>query len=112
MSKKTPNPHKENILWIIVAILAGLITEGYIIVVSRTVPLGELIRNIFTYVNYFRIIFFEVLYLGILATIYICNRKGIKLLDFIYKYRYHIAGIILFICVIFQISGSSIGCWE
>jgi len=39
MSKKTPNPHKENILWIIIAIIAGIITEGYVVVVGRTVPL-------------------------------------------------------------------------
>ena len=30
----------------------------------------------------------------------------------IYKYRYYIAVIIFIICVIFEISGSSIGCWK
>lgn len=112
MSKKAPNPYKENILWIIIAIIAGVITEGYVIVVGRTVPLGELARNIFSYINYFRLVFFELIYLGALATVFVFNRKGIKILDFLYKYRYHLAGIILVLCIIFQISGSSIGCWE
>lgn len=112
MSKKTPNPHKENILWVIAAIIAGIATEGYIIVVGRTVPLGELIRNIFLYINIFRLIFLEIIYLGALATVYLFNRKEKNILDFTYKYRYHIAGIILVLCMIFQISGSSIGAWE
>lgn len=112
MSKKTPNPYRENILWIIVAIISGIITEGYVIVVGRTVPLGELARNIFFHINYLRIIFFEVLYLGSLATVYVFNRKGVNIVDFIYKYRYYIAGLILVLCLIFQISGSSIGAWE
>lgn len=56
--------------------------------------------------------FFEIIYIGALATIYICNRKNVKILDLIYKYRYYIAGAVLLLCMIFQISGSSIGCWE
>ena len=39
MNKRRPNPHKENILWIIVAIIVGIISEGYCVVVGRTVPL-------------------------------------------------------------------------
>lgn len=45
MKKKTPNPHRENILWIIIAIIAGVITEGYCIVVGRTVPLRRTIKK-------------------------------------------------------------------
>lgn len=39
MKKKTPNPQRENILWVILMIVAGIITEGYCLVVGRTVPL-------------------------------------------------------------------------
>ena len=35
-----------------------------------------------------------------------------KIYDFIYKYRYHIAGTIFIICVIFEYSGSSIGIYN
>lgn len=112
MKKKTPNPHRENYLWILGAIIAGFITEGIVMVLGRTVPLGEIVRNPLSYVSIARIIFFEIIYLGALASIYVCNRKGIKWLDKLYDYRYVIAGIILVICMIFQINGSSIGCWD
>lgn len=36
--KKTPNPHRENILWILFAIMAGFVTEGLVVVIGRTVP--------------------------------------------------------------------------
>lgn len=110
MKKKTPNPYKENILWVLFAIVAGFVTEMAVIVMGRTVPLGELARNIFSYISIKRIIFFEVIYLATLASIYVCNAKGIDWLDKIYKYRFHIAGVILIFCMIFQINGSSIGC--
>ena len=109
MKKKTPNPYKENFLWILIAIIAGFATEGLCLVMGRTVPLGELIRSVFSYISIGRIIFFEIVYLGALLIIYICNRKGINWLDKIYKFRYGIAAIILLICMIFQINGSSIG---
>lgn len=35
-----------------------------------------------------------------------------KIANFIYKYRYYIAIIVFILCVIFEISGSSIGCWN
>lgn len=35
-----------------------------------------------------------------------------KIGEFIYKYRYYIAIILFILCVIFEISGSSIGCWN
>jgi len=73
---------------------------------------GELVRNVFSYISIARIIFFEIIYLGSLLAIYICNRKGINWKDSIYKYRYIIAFIVLVICLIFQINGSSIGCWD
>lgn len=112
MKKKNPNPYFENILWILFAIIAGFVSESYCMVVGRDVGLGELVRNVFSYISIGRIVFFEVIYLGALAVIYISNRKGFKLLDFIYHKRYLIAGAILILCMIFQISGSSIGCWE
>lgn len=37
---------------------------------------------------------------------------GDKILNFIYKYRYFISAVILFICVLFEISGSSIAAWK
>lgn len=110
MKKKMPNPHKENFCYIIIAIIAGFITEAVVMVISRTVPLSVLMQNIFSYVNIFRLMFFEILYLGILAIIYISNRKGINIIDKCYNYRYLIAFIILVICVLFKLSGSSIGC--
>lgn len=109
-NKKTPNPYRENILWTLLAILAGFVTEGAVLVMGRTVPLGELVRNIFSYISVVRIIFFEIVYITTLAVIYICNRKGIDWLDKIYRFRYVIAGGILLVCMIFQINGSSIGC--
>lgn len=112
MKKKTHNPNRENFLWILIAIASGFITEGLCLVIGRTVPLGELIRNIFLYISIGRIIFFEITYLGVLLGIYICNRKGIDWLDKIYKFRYGIAVCILLICMIFQINGSSVGCWD
>lgn len=112
IKKKNPNPYFENILWILFAIIAGFISEGYCMVVGRDVGLGELVKNVFSYINIWRLIFFEVMYLVALATVYISNRKGFKLLDFIYNKRYFIALVILVLCMIFQISGSSIGCWE
>lgn len=39
MKKKTPNPHRENILWILIAIIAGFVTEGLVMIIGRTVPL-------------------------------------------------------------------------
>lgn len=112
MKKKKPNPYLENILWVLFVIFAGFVSEGYCMVVGRDVGLGELVRNIFSYIRIWRLVFFEVVYLGALGTVYISNRKGFKLLDFIYNKRYYIALCILILCVIFQISGSSIGCWE
>ena len=112
MKKKTPNPYLENILWIIFVIAAGFVTEIYCMVVGRDIGLGELAKNFFSYIKIGRLVFFEVVYIGALATIYVTNRKGFKLLDFIYNKRYLIAGLVLIICIIFQISGSSIGCWE
>lgn len=112
MKKRNPNPYMENILWIIFAVVAGFISEGYCMIVGRDVGLGELVRNVFSYISFGRLIFFEILYLGALSVIYISNRRGFKLLEFIDKKRYWVAGFILIICVIFQISGSSIGCWE
>ena len=88
MKKRTPNPYRENVLWILFAIFAGFITEAVIVVIGRTVPLGELVRNIFSYISIGRIIFFEILYLATLLGIYICNRKGIDWLDIIYRKRY------------------------
>ncbi len=38
--------------------------------------------------------------------------KLTKLGEIIYKYRYHIAITIFILCIIFEISGSSIGCWK
>lgn len=110
MEKKAPNPYRENLLWILFAIIAGFVTEAVVIVIGRTVPLSELVRNVLSYINIIRIIFFEVLYLGALAVIYTCNRKGIDWLDLIYRKRYLIAVVILILCMIFQINGSSIGC--
>lgn len=110
MKKRTPNPYRENVLWILFAIFAGFITEAVIVVIGRTVPLGELVRNIFSYISIGRIIFFEILYLATLLGIYICNRKGIDWLDIIYRKRYLIALSILAVCMIFQINGSSMGC--
>ena len=112
MKKKNPNPYFENILWIIFVIIAGFATEVYCMVAGRDIGLGELARNFFSYIKIGRLVFFEVVYLGSLATVYITNRKGFKLLDFIYNKRYWIALVALIICTIFQISGSSIGCWE
>ena len=112
MKKKIHNPYMENILWTIFVIVAGFVSEVYCMVAGRDVGLGELARNFFSYIKIGRLIFFEVVYLGALATVYITNRKGFKLLDFIYRKRYWIAAIILIICTVFQISGSSIGCWE
>lgn len=39
MNKKNPNPYRENILWILLAIVAGFVTEGAVIIMGRTVPL-------------------------------------------------------------------------
>lgn len=112
MKKRNPNPYFENILWVIFAVIAGFISEGYCMIVGREVGLGELVRNVFSYISIGRLIFFEVVYLGALAVVYISNRKGFDLLEFIYRKRYWISLAILVLCVIFQISGSSIGCWE
>lgn len=112
MRKKTPNPYLENILWTIFVIVAGFVSEVYCMVAGRDVGLGELARNFFSYIKIGRLIFFEIIYIGALLTVYITNRKGFKLLDFIYKKRYWLAATVLIICTIFQISGSSIGCWE
>ena len=112
MKKRKPNPYLENVLWVLFAIIAGFVSEGYCMVVGRDVGLGELVRNAFSYIRIWRLIFFEVIYLGALGVIYVSNRKGFKLLDFIYNKRYWIATCILVLCVVFQISGSSIGCWE
>ena len=112
MKKKTPNPYLENILWTIFVIVAGFVSEVYCMVAGRDVGLGELARNFFSYIKIGRLIFFEIIYIGALLTVYITNRKGFKLLDFIYRKRYWIAAIVLIICTVFQISGSSIGCWE
>lgn len=38
MSKKTPNPYRENVLWVLLAIIGGFVTEGAVIVMGRTVP--------------------------------------------------------------------------
>ena len=35
-----------------------------------------------------------------------------KVLDFLYKYRFIIMFVIFLLCIIFKVSGSSIGCWE
>ena len=112
MKKRNPNPYMENILWTIFVIVAGFVSEVYCMVAGRDVGLGELARNFFSYIKIGRLLFFEFIYIGSLVTVYITNRKGFKLLDFIYRKRYWIATIILILCTIFQISGSSIGCWE
>lgn len=39
MNKKTPNPYRENVLWVLLAFVAGFITEGAVIIMGRTVPL-------------------------------------------------------------------------
>ena len=112
MKNKKFNPYIENILWILFAIIAGFISEGYCMVAGRDIGLGELIRNVFSYIRVGRLVFFEIIYLGLLAIVYISNRKEFSLLDFIYNKRYLIAICTLVLCVFFQISGSSIGCWE
>lgn len=112
MKRIKQNPYFENILWTIFVIVAGFVSEVYCMVAGRDVGLGELARNFFSYIKIGRLIFFEIIYIGALLTVYITNRKGFKLLDFIYKKRYWFAATVLIICTIFQISGSSIGCWE
>lgn len=50
MSKRNPNPYRENILWVLLAIIAGLVTEGAVIVMGRTVPLRRISKKyIFLY---------------------------------------------------------------
>ena len=39
MNKRTPNPYKENILWVLFTIIAGFVTEMAVIIMRRTVPL-------------------------------------------------------------------------
>lgn len=112
MKKKNPNPYFENILWVLFVIIIGFLSEGYCIIVGRDVGIGELIKNIFSYIKILRLLFFEIINLVFLAIIYVSNRNGFKLLDFIYNKRYLIVFGVLILCVVFQISGSSIGCWE
>ncbi|MDO4730616.1 MAG: hypothetical protein Q4B14_00580, partial [Clostridia bacterium] len=38
--------------------------------------------------------------------------KDRKIYDFIYKYRYLLASLVLILCVFFKLSGSSVGCWN
>ena len=49
------------------------------------------------------------LLVSLIVFIYINKSKIIN--EYIYKYRWIIAVIVLFFCVIFKISGSSIGSW-
>lgn len=40
-------------------------------------------------------------------------RNGLRRIgEYIYKYRFALAGVIFLLCVIFELNGSSIGCWK
>ncbi len=39
MNKKTPNPYRENVLWVLLAIVGGFVTEMAVVIMGRTVPL-------------------------------------------------------------------------
>ncbi|MBO7611846.1 MAG: hypothetical protein J6T23_06520 [Elusimicrobia bacterium] len=77
---------------------------------------GERIVNynfVYKFLEYTQVTFLSLLVFFLLVSffIYLYINKSKIINDYIYKYRWIIAIIILLFCVIFKISGSSIGSW-
>ena len=92
----------------IISLLIALIMESYIVLIEN--PFLYHLEGYQTFFNNFLTCFslekFIIFFLIIFSIIILCKSR----LHLIYKYRFLIAGIILVICVLFEIHGSSLGC--
>lgn len=94
----------------IVAIIMALITGGYVAILEkRNLFNDSLIRSIFNNISITKVTIFFAIYELLAISLYL---KPKEIIDFSYKYRYAIAGSIFVLCIIFQLSGSSIGLWK
>ena len=95
----------------IVAVFIAIITGAYVTIIEKnelfkdSISISSIINNM----SITRVIKFFMIYELLAISMYL---KPKEIIDFSYKYRYIIAGVIFVFCVIFQISGSSIGLWK
>ena len=95
---------------IIISIALALMTCAYLTLLNNiSVDKGNLIEFILKNINITKLSIISVFYSVITIMLY---KKGRIIGDFAYKYRFLISGLIFVLCVIFEISGSSIGMWR
>lgn len=85
------------------ALLVAFCTEFYVVAVESCLN-PDYFSKLFSFKQF---IIFTVLFFILFRIIY-DDELRVKVFDFIYKYRYYISFLIIAICVLFQIHGSSI----
>jgi len=97
------------ILAIISAVLA-VVSHAYLVILNNlSTDKGNLIIFVLKNISITKC---AITFLGYFAISYLLYKKGEKVGNFLYKYRYIIALVIFILCIIFEISGSSIGMWR
>ena len=97
------NKNQRLLLSVISAFLLSFLIEMYVLSVETQLNIGNLIETFF----FKRYIMFFILTFILFRILYDDNLRE-KVFDFIYKYRYPLSVIVIAVCVIFQIHGSSI----
>lgn len=112
--KKDIKSKKENIkllMLIVITILLTLVTHAYLIILNgyNIANDGNILKFILKNINITKFAITFLTYLGINLLLY---RNSEKVGEFLYKFRFAIAGLVFVLCVAFEISGSSIGMWR
>lgn len=99
---------------LIISIFLSVCTDIYSNLIEMNISLEEMInKNImFEALSIKKIALFSVVYLVIFESLYFVKLKTNNVIETLFKYRYQIAIVILLICLVFQISGSSIGLYK
>lgn len=104
---------KDNIIisiLVVISIILAVVTNAYLVILNNlSTDKGNLITFVLKNINITKCAITILLYTGISILFY---KKGKEIGEFLYKYRFLIAIIIFVLCVVFEISGSSIGMWR
>lgn len=94
---------------IIASLLFSIVLEIYLTILENKLISTQISKQLIQNINLVRFLIIGIITTGISISIYY---KAKQIGEYIYKYRYAIAGCIFILCVVFQISGSSIGMWN
>ena len=104
---------KENLIigiLVIISIILAVVTNAYLVILNNlSTDKGNLITFVLKNISITKCAITFLAYVCISILFY---KKGNEIGNFLYKYRFIIAIVIFILCVVFEISGSSVGMWR